>query len=137
MKKKIDVAAWYTGLGIFAAVINIAVQSAMIFLYKGRYAIELSIVIGTGMGALLRYVLTKRHVFDFQANNIRHDSRLFVLYSTLGVFTTALFWAIEYGFYWIFKTDEMRYMGAVIGLSVGYVIKYQLDKNFVFVDKAA
>jgi hypothetical protein len=27
-------------------------------------------------------------------------------------------------------------MGGVLGLSIGYYIKYQLDKRFVFVDKS-
>ena len=31
-------------------------------------------------------------------------------------------------------TDVMRYLGGVLGLSIGYYIKYQLDKPFVFVD---
>jgi hypothetical protein len=30
----------------------------------------------------------------------------------------------------------MRYIGGVLGLSIGYYIKYQLDKRFVFVDKS-
>ena len=49
------------------------------------------------------------------------------------VFTTAIFWGVEYAFHLIFGTGTMRYMGAVIGLALGFYIKYQLDKNYVFV----
>jgi len=32
------------------------------------------------------------------------------------------------------QTDAMRELGAVIGLSFGYVIKYRLDRVFVFTE---
>ncbi|MEL7013152.1 MAG: GtrA family protein, partial [Pseudomonadota bacterium] len=35
------------------------------------------------------------------------------------------------------RTDLMRELGAVIGLTIGYVTKYQLDKRFVFAPKLA
>jgi positive regulator of sigma E activity len=51
----------------------------------------------------------------------------------MGVFTTLIFWLTEYAFHLVFLTDEMRYIGAILGLSVGYYVKYQLDKRFVFI----
>lgn len=30
----------------------------------------------------------------------------------------------------------MRYLGGVLGLAIGYVIKYELDKRFVFRQQA-
>ena len=36
----------------------------------------------------------------------------------------------------LFRTEAMRYVGAVIGLSIGYVAKYRLDKRFVFINGA-
>jgi putative flippase GtrA len=44
------------------------------------------------------------------------------------VITTFVFWGFDY----LFNSIPMRYLGAVIGLSIGYIIKYQLDKKFVF-----
>ena len=35
------------------------------------------------------------------------------------------------------KTDLMREVGAVLGLAVGYVIKYTLDRRFVFREPGA
>ena len=46
--------------------------------------------------------------------------------------TTAIFWGFEYGFWLAFGTARMRYLGGVIGLVIGYVTKYHLDKHFVF-----
>lgn len=52
----------------------------------------------------------------------------------MGVFTTFIFWGFEIGFDLIFKTEMAKYIGAVFGLSIGYIIKYFLDKKFVFKD---
>ena len=77
----------------------------------------------------------KTLLFSFQSKSMKHDGQLFVLYSFLGVFTTAIFWGMEYAFHLIFTTDFMRYVGALIGLTIGYFIKYQLDKRFVFIHR--
>ena len=50
----------------------------------------------------------------------------------MGVFTTLIFWSLEFGFTLLFQTKEMRYLGGIIGLAIGYFTKYQLDKRFVF-----
>ncbi len=50
----------------------------------------------------------------------------------MGVVTTLIFWGFEMAFHLAFGTDGMRYLGGVIALLSGYVIKYRLDKRFVF-----
>jgi len=105
-------------------------------IYRGAYAVEISIFIGTLAGLSLRYFLEKRYIFSFESKNIKHDGQLFILYGFMGLFTTAIFWVTEYAFHLIFTTDLMRYIGGVLGLSIGHYIKYQLDKRFVFVDKS-
>ena len=32
----------------------------------------------------------------------------------------------------VFETKEMRYLGGVLGLAIGYLAKYHLDKRYVF-----
>jgi putative flippase GtrA len=108
----------------------------VIWVYQGLYAVPLSILVGTAVGLPIKYVLEKRHIFAFESDNLAHDGRLFVLYTVMGVFTTAIFWGVEYAFHRIFGTDVMRYLGGIIGLTLGYVIKYFLDKRFVFVNRA-
>jgi putative flippase GtrA len=53
----------------------------------------------------------------------------------MGVFTTIIFWGTEIAFDYLIRTPNAKYLGAMIGLSVGYVIKYYLDKKYVFVQK--
>jgi putative flippase GtrA len=52
----------------------------------------------------------------------------------MGVFTTLIFWGFETGCWLLWRTDHTREAGAIVGLCIGYVVKYQLDRRFVFTD---
>ncbi len=132
MKQLSRIAVVYALIALLATAINIACQAAVVYFYQGPYYLQLSVLTGTAAGLPVKYVLEKKCIFSFTADNLAHDTRLFFLYSFLGVFTTALFWGIEYLFHIWFGTDTMRYVGAAVGLSIGYIIKYQLDKHWVF-----
>jgi len=125
----------YAVIAVITAVANLASQVVAIWLYKGPYAVEISILVGTAVGLPIKYVLEKQHIFEFAASDLAHDTRLFLIYSLTGAFSTTLFWGIEYVFHQLFGTDTMRYLGGAIGLTIGYVIKYRLDKRFVFVTR--
>ena len=114
---------------------NLAAQAIVMYFDINSHAMLLSMLVGTGVGLVTKYILDKRYIFIFKTENLAHDGKLFLLYSVMGIVTTALFWFIEYGFNWIFATECMRYIGGVIGLIMGYLIKYRLDKQFVFVTK--
>lgn len=129
-----SIAVMYTLFAAFSTVLNIGAQMISILIYTGIYAIELSILIGTAVGLPLRYFLEKKFIFAFKSQNTKHDGQLFILYSFMGIFTTAIFWGVEYTFHLVFGTDFMRYLGGVIGLSIGFYVKYQLDKKYVFVN---
>ncbi len=135
-KSATKIAVLYSVFAGLSTLVNILSQMLSMLVYSDVYAVEISIFIGTLAGLPLRYFLEKRYIFSFQSKNIKHDGQLFILYSFMGVFTTAIFWVTEYAFHVIFTADVMRYAGGVLGLSIGYYIKYQLDKRFVFVDKS-
>ncbi len=125
-------AAIYALLAAIATATNIGAQAASLLVYTGAYAIALSIMLGTGVGLIVKYALDKRYIFRFKAETATHDSKVFILYASTGVLTTAVFWGFELSFHALFGTDQMRYLGGVIGLAIGYVAKYELDKRFVF-----
>jgi putative flippase GtrA len=137
MKSVARIAGLYAVFAALATAVNIGSQALVIWSYHGVYVVPLSILVGTAAGLPLKYVLEKRYIFSFAADNLAHDGRMFAAYSFMGVFTTALFWAVEWAFHAAFSTDAMRYLGGVIGLSLGYAIKYHLDKRFVFVKRDA
>lgn len=122
----------YAFFAIIATIANIAAQDITLHLYAGIYSIMLSVVAGTAFGLIIKYMLDKRFIFRFQTRNFSHNSKVFVLYTLMGLFTTVIFWCFELGFNHLFQTKEMRYFGGVIGLSIGYIVKYQLDKRIVF-----
>jgi putative flippase GtrA len=136
-KSATKIAVFYSLFAGLSTVVNISSQMLSMLIYSGIYAVEISIFVGTLAGLPLRYFLEKRYIFSFQSKNIKHDGQLFILYSFMGVFTTAIFWGTEYAFHLIFTTDLMRYIGGALGLTIGYYVKYQLDKRFVFIDRSA
>ncbi len=130
------IAMLYAVFAAFVTIVNVGSQALVIWLYHGPYAVPLSILVGTVAGLPVKYGLEKRHIFSFESDNLAHDGRMFALYSFMGIFTTALFWGVEWAFHAAFGTPAMRYLGGAIGLSLGYAIKYHLDKRFVFVKRS-
>ena len=128
------IAFLYTLFAVLSTAIKIGSQMLSICIYKGRLFVEISILIGTAMGLPLRYFLDKRYIFNFTSKNLVHDSKLFFFYSAMGVITTLIFWGTEYAFHLIYDTDVMLYLGGTLGLSIGFYVKYQLDKKYVFVN---
>ncbi|NTV01990.1 MAG: GtrA family protein [Chlorobiaceae bacterium] len=122
----------YTAFAVVATAVNIGVQDVATRLYAGMYPILFSVASGTLAGLVVKYLLDKRYIFRFTAKDAVHDGRTFVLYSLMGVVTTAIFWGFEFGFNHLFHSKELRYLGGVIGLAIGYLSKYHLDKQFVF-----
>lgn len=111
---------------------NILTQALWLEAHAGPFSVSLSIAAGTATGLVVKYLLDKRWIFRFQPKGKMREARAFVLYTTMGIATTVIFWGMEGLFHWLFRDDLMRYLGGVIGLTIGYFVKYQLDKRFVF-----
>ena len=125
-------AVTYSILALIASLANFAAQDLTTTVYGGPFSIAISVVLGTGVGLVVKYILDKRYIFSFKARNAIHDGRTFALYTIMGLVTTVIFWGFEFGFQAVFATREMRYLGGALGLAIGYVAKYLLDKRYVF-----
>lgn len=88
---------------------------------------------GTLAGLMVKYYLDKKYIFYYITKRKRDDVHRFLLYSFMGVFTTLIFWGFEVGFDLYFEGEGAKYVGAVLGLAIGYITKYFLDKRFVFI----
>lgn len=115
--------ACFAGLATLA---NLAAQRLVLGLGLG---LVLAILVGTAVGLALKYTLDKRWIFYDGSPDIAAQ---FSLYTVMGLVTTAVFWGFESSFWFIWQTDLAREIGAVIGLTIGYVVKYHLDCRFVF-----
>lgn len=123
----------YISFAVISIAINIGTQFLSTVLYQGIYYIEASILIGTISGLLPRYFLDKKYIFKYKTLNFSENGRLLTLYTLMSIVTTMVFWSTEYLFHHAFQADYMRYLGGILGLTIGFIIKYQLDKKFVFV----
>jgi putative flippase GtrA len=126
----------YIAFAIIATVVNMFSQYIGYELYHGAYELYISMCFGTLAGLVIKYILDKKYIFKFQVSNVLEDGKRFILYLIMGIITTGIFWGIETFFDYLFQDISMRYVGGILGLSIGYVIKYQLDKRYVFVGYA-
>lgn len=122
----------YSLFAALATAINLLSQAAVMAAYSGNHALYLAMAAGTVTGLLSKYVLDKNFIFAQRDALGAADLKRLVLYTLTGGFTTALFWGLELGFEYWYGTPRARYLGAVLGLSLGYAIKYRLDKRYVF-----
>lgn len=122
----------YAILASVAVIANIVAQDIIIRIWQWDYPLLASLAIGTATGLVVKYWLDKRYIFSFRAPSRLHDGGTFILYSAMGLVTTAIFWGFEFIFDYLFASKEMRYLGGVLGLSIGYTVKYHLDKHYVF-----
>jgi hypothetical protein len=123
----------YALFAAIATLVNILSQDITIRLYTGMFVMYVSIAVGTLTGLVTKYVLDKKYIFAYRASSLVDDGATFILYSVMGLATTLIFWGTELGFEFLFGTKWLRYLGAVIGLTIGYSVKYRLDKHFVFI----
>lgn len=123
----------YSLFCIIATLANLAAQRLVLaFGAQEGQLLWLAILVGTGVGLVVKYWLDKRWIFYDQTQGVAAQGRQFGLYTAMGIVTTAIFWATEAGFWMIWQTDQAREIGAVLGLAVGYCVKYWLDKRYVF-----
>lgn len=132
MSGRVRIAGLYVLFAVMATVCNLAVQRAVLALGDNAAGFGLALVCGTGVGLVVKYLLDKRWIFADRDTSAAAHGRQFSLYALMGVLTTLIFWGTETAFWWVGRSELMREIGAVIGLSVGYVVKYRLDRRFVF-----
>ncbi len=122
----------YSFFALIATIINLFTQFISLAIYSQDFSLYIAMFFGTITGLIAKYILDKKYIFYYVVKDKKEDSQKFILYSIMGVFTTLIFWGFEIGFDYIFDSEIAKYIGAIIGLSIGYITKYFLDKKFVF-----
>ena len=124
----------YSFFALIATIINLFTQFISLAIYSQNFSLYIAMFFGTLTGLIAKYILDKKYIFYYVVKDKKEDSQKFILYSIMGVFTTVIFWGFEIGFDYIFDSEIAKYIGALVGLSIGYIVKYFLDKKFVFKD---
>ena len=122
----------YLAFAALATAANVCTQLISAALYGGTYELLLAMALGTAVGLVTKYVLDKRYIFYDRTASLGGRTVKFGLYAATGLITTAIFWATELTFDALGDHPAWRYLGAVLGLAIGYATKYQLDRRFVF-----
>jgi putative flippase GtrA len=122
----------YGAFAVVATLANLAAQRFVLTAGESGFVLSAAIATGTLVGLVLKYWLDKRWIFYHLSDSLTNDGKTFALYTVMGILTTLIFWGAETGFWLVWRTDLMRELGAVLGLTVGYVVKYNLDRRFVF-----
>ncbi|HBZ43295.1 MAG TPA: polysaccharide biosynthesis protein GtrA [Maritimibacter sp.] len=124
----------YAIFAAIATVANLATQRAVLAFGEGGMVFAVAVAAGTLVGLVIKYILDKRWIFFDVSTGAKAHGQKFTLYTAMGLVTTAIFWGTETLFWLVWQTDLMREAGAILGLAVGYVVKYNLDRRFVFTD---
>jgi putative flippase GtrA len=122
----------YAACASAATSLNLAAQWLTFHLYPGIGDLAIGLSVGTIVGLVSKYLLDKFLVFDDPSIRSRENLHKFGYYCITGVATTAIFWSAETAFALVGRVEAIRYIGAVIGLSIGYFIKFHLDRRYVF-----
>ena len=122
----------YSLFAAFSMLLNLLFQYLSLLVYDGFANLYLAMFMGTLAGLVAKYILDKKYIFYHKPENKTQDAKKFVSYALTGVATTLLFWGTEISFDALFANDFAKYVGAIVGLSLGYVSKYFLDKKYVF-----
>jgi putative flippase GtrA len=122
----------YAAFAVLATLANLGAQRAVLGWREDATGFALAVLVGTAVGLVVKYALDKRWIFGDRSSGLKAHSKRFTLYTLMGLVTTAIFWGTETAFWLVWGTDTMRELGAVLGLSIGYVVKYRLDRRFVF-----
>lgn len=125
----------YSLFATTATLANLLSQEAVVSVYQGRNSLFFAIALGTIVGLVIKYQLDKKYIFAYSTISSQENKEKFIQYSVTGGATTFLFWSCELLGELLFGTKTARYAGAAIGLTIGYIVKYRLDKRYVFIDR--
>ena len=130
----------YVLFAIVATIVNLGGQWLVMMTgslagYSHTHALPVALVVGTGLGLVVKYVLDKIYIFGDSSTGLATHARKFSLYTLMGIVTTLIFWGTEYLFAYLDPSGRTIYLGGAIGLAIGYAIKYQLDRRVVFAAK--
>jgi hypothetical protein len=122
----------YSIFAVISTIFNLLFQYLSLLIYSYTAALFVAMLSGTFAGLFVKYILDKNYIFYYKSHGKKENYKKFLLYSLFSVFPTLIFWTSELVFHIIFEVSSAKYIGATFGLIIGYMLKYRLDKKFVF-----
>ena len=122
----------YVAFAIIVTIINLASQRAVLSFLSGNIGFFLALIFGTLVGVIVGYLLDKNWIFYDETKISQNYGKQFFLYAMTGAIHTPIFWITETLFWFIWMTDQMRELGAILGLLFAYTVKYFILKKYIF-----
>ena len=130
--KRAKIAFRYGLFAVIATAVNIGLQRAVFAAVHGPLVLYAAIGAGTAAGIVVKYLLDCRFIFSFVNRPSVGSLITFSLYVLMSGITTLVFWGTELVFNAVSSAEGAKYLGGLVGLALGYTLKYHLDKRFVF-----
>ena len=91
---------------------------------------------GTVIGFLFKFIVDKFVVFEEKITEksmaeLQKTTKQISMYFGFAILTTMIFWGFEFSFKF-FLPGNWYLFGGLIGLIIGYTVKFLLDSRFVF-----
>ena len=131
MKNK-ELLILYIVFAIIVTITNLSSQRLVLSFLTGNVGYFVALFTGTFIGVVLGYFLDKNWIFKDPVMSSRVMGKQFFLYAMTGAIHTPVFWLVESVFWFTWRTDGMRELGAVLGLVIAYTIKYFILRRYVF-----
>jgi len=122
----------FATFAVIVTLINLASQRVVLSFIAGNIGFFTALFIGTLVGVIIGYLLDKYWIFLDETKISKNYGKQFFLYAITGAIHTPIFWVIETLFWFIWMTEQMRELGAIIGLTLAYTVKYFILKNYIF-----
>ena len=122
----------YILFAFFATFFNLLTQRLILSFNKTNLFFFIAILSGTLIGLIIKFFLDKSYIFFDKNKHFSYVGEKFRLYTIMGIFSTLIFWGTESIFWIIWRKENIRELGAIFGLTIGYILKYRLDKRYVF-----
>ena len=122
----------YILFAFIATFFNLLTQRLILSFDTVNLFFLIAILSGTIVGLIIKFFLDKSYIFFDKKKDLLYVGKKFRLYTIMGIFSTIIFWGTESIFWIIWKEENMRELGAIFGLTMGYILKYKLDKRYVF-----
>jgi putative flippase GtrA len=106
----------------------------LVFIKNITFGFFIKMFIATIVAFIFKFLVDKIFIFEDKSKEIKENIRQIFFYGFFAVFTTIIFWGTELVFKIFFVFSFSEYIGAVLGLAIGYTIKFLLDRKYVFIN---
>jgi len=130
----------YMAYSFLTLILNIGIQSITLNITgRSTEAVILAIVVATVVSFVVKFFIDKNIIFKTKKGHQNERRKQVLLYAVFSIGTTLIYILVEMIFHFSFDSADLyekkEEIGAIIGLLMGYSIKYIVDMKITFKEK--